>query len=69
MGGGGGGSPAAAPMVPSRSDADLEADAAKQRDRFYGSQGGRAATMLTGGNGVTSGSQSAVVKLLGQVGR
>ena len=44
-------------------------DAAEgQRRKFFGTQGGRAFTRLTGGSG-TGTPQSAVVSLLGQAGR
>jgi hypothetical protein len=59
--------PTPAPPPPSRSDTEIQAAGAAQRARFWGSQGGRAATELTGGTGADSG--SAVVRLLGNVGR
>lgn len=65
--GGGGQQPSPLPNVPTRSAAEIQASADEQRQRFYGGQGGRALTMLTGGQGASTGS-SAVVKLLGDAG-
>lgn len=50
--------------VPMRSDAEIQAEAERQRARFYGSAGGRARTMLTGGSGAQGPISSAVVRLL-----
>lgn len=61
--------PTPAPPAPNRSNEDLQAEAERERQRFYGSQGGRAMTMFTSGSGVTEPVSSAVVKLLGDVGR
>jgi hypothetical protein len=53
---------------PERNDAETQALAAAQRERFYGGAAGRAATQLTGGNAST-GRYSAAAQLLGSVGR
>lgn len=61
--------PEVLPPVPNRSDADVQAAAEAQRQKFFGSQGGRAATMFTGGGGVGADqTTSAVVRLFGNVG-
>lgn len=60
--------PVVVPDVPGRSADEIQAEADRQRRRFYGTQGGRARTMLTGGSGVTGPISSAVVKLLGNSG-
>jgi hypothetical protein len=52
------------PPVPNRSASEIQEEAARQRSRFYGTQGGRAMTMLTGGSGVGD-TNSAVTRLLG----
>lgn len=60
--------PTRLPPAPSRSAEEVQKAADEQRKHFYGAQGGRAATMLTGGKGTTSG-YSAAVKLLGDAGK
>lgn len=64
FGGGGNAQPQPLPPPPNRSAAEIQEAANAQRQRFYGSQGGRAMTMLTGGQGAAS-TSSAVVRLLG----
>lgn len=66
--GGGSAKPAAAPPPPDRSSSDVTSEAERQRAQFYSAQGGRALTMLTGGQGASEGT-SAVVRLLGGSGR
>jgi hypothetical protein len=67
--GGGAPRPTPLPPPPNRSSAEIQAAADEQRQKFQGAQGGRALTMLTGGQGVAKGSyKSAAVKLLGDVG-
>lgn len=58
-----------APSAPDRTSEQIAAAASEQRQRFYGSGGGRASTFLTGGLGTPSGSAGTVSKILGQVGR
>jgi hypothetical protein len=55
------------PAVPSRSAQEIQDAAASQRNKFYGAQGGRAMTDLSGGS--TGSPMSAVVRLLGEAGR
>lgn len=50
--------PTPAPPPPDRSDAEIAAAAKSQRDKFFGAQGGRAATMLTGGSGTETPSRT-----------
>lgn len=56
------------PPAPNRSADDIQRDVAEQRKRYFGASGGRVKDMLTGGTG-TNTPQSAVVRLLGEVGR
>lgn len=58
--------PSPLPAVPSRSAAEIQDAAAAQRKTFYGSQGGRAMTDLSGGSAAP---MSSVVRLLGEAGR
>lgn len=60
--------PPAPPPPPERSEAKTASLAEAQRRRFFGKQGGRAATLLTGSGGVPEGTGSAAVRLLGSVG-
>jgi len=54
------------PPPPSRSSTEIQNAATAQRARFWGSQGGRAMTDLSGGG---TESPSVVSRLLGNVGR
>jgi len=67
FGGGSTPKPADLPPAPVRSASDIQDAADRQRTWFYSRQGGRVATLLTGGGGDTS-ARSAVVRLLGNVG-
>lgn len=52
------------PVLPERSAEEIQMAAAEQRQRFFGSQGGRASAILTGGGGASVGT-GAVSKLFG----
>lgn len=56
-----------ADAVPERTSEQTSALAEEQRSRFFRSQGGRAATMLTGGTGTEGG--SAAIRFLGGAAR
>jgi hypothetical protein len=55
------------PPPPDKSAQEIQDSAAKTRQRIYGSQGGLAQTMLTGGSGAPA--PSTAVRFLGNVGK
>lgn len=58
--------PTPAPPAPDRTDAEIQAAATAQRNKFFGAQGGRSDNMLTGGTGTETPSRAA--RFLGNVG-
>lgn len=59
--------PSPAPPPPDRTQAQVQNASESQRKKYYGAQGGRTATLFTGGSGAET--PSSVVRLLGNVGR
>jgi len=58
--------PSAQPLVPRRSDLETQAAVADQRKKFFDTEGGRGANMLTGASSFTSGFSAGTARLLGQ---